>query len=344
MYDVIMSTSQESARVRHSVSVVVPVYLGSQTLGTLLEEIRPFINPTLSPGGVEFQVKEVVLVNDCGPDGSEHTIRDLALQNDWVKPVWLSKNYGQHAATLAGMAATTSEWIITIDEDGQQNPTDFGNFLDTAVANDASLVYAKPTNRPPHGILRNTLSWIVKNTLFRMLTDGVHTNFNSFRLVSGTIGRTLAAYVGDGVYLDVALTWMVQNVAQCPVQLRQETRSKSGYSFRQLSSHFWRLVLSAGTRPLRLAALMGVTAFITGIFAAATIVIGKVNYGYAVSGWASLFAALMLIGGLILLVLGVLAEYLGMIVRASIGKPLYVTIGDPELTALRRSRDSLRIQ
>ena len=89
MYDVIMSTSQESAQARHSISVVVPVYLGSKTLGTLLEEIRPFVNPTLSPGGIEFHVKEVVLVNDCGPDGSEHTIRELTQQNDWVKAVWL---------------------------------------------------------------------------------------------------------------------------------------------------------------------------------------------------------------------------------------------------------------
>lgn len=332
------------SRVRHSVSVVVPVYLGSKTLGILLEEIRPLLTPTLSPGGVEFQVKEVVLVNDCGPDGSEHTIRELALQNDWVKPVWLSRNYGQHAATLAGMAATTSEWIITIDEDGQQNPNDFGRLIDTAVANDASLVYAKPLNRPPHGMLRNVLSWLVKNTLFRLLTDGAHHNFNSFRLVSGSIGRTLAAYIGDGVYLDVALTWVVQNVAQCPVQLRQETRDKSGYGIRQLSSHFWRLVLSAGTRPLRIAGLLGLTAFFVGVIAAIAIVIGKLNYDYAVSGWASLFAALMLIGGLILLVLGILAEYLGMMVRASIGKPLYVTVGDPDLSSLRRTRKSMQIR
>ena len=335
-----MESEIESSRIQHSVSVVVPVYLGSKTLGTLLEEIRPFVNPTMSPGGIEFYVKEVVLVNDCGPDGSEHTIRELAQQNDWVKAVWLSRNFGQHAATLAGMAATTSEWIITIDEDGQQNPNDFGKLLDTAVANDASLVYAKPINRPPHGIVRNTFSWFVKNTLFRLLTDGTHNNFNSFRLVSGSIGRTLAAYVGDGVYLDVALTWIVQNVAQCPVQLREENRDKSGYGFRQLSSHFWRLVLSAGTRPLRIVGLLGITSFFAGIISAIAIAIGKFNYGYAVSGWASLFAALMLIGGLILLVLGVLAEYLGMMVRASIGKPLYVTISDPNLSALRRTRNS----
>ena len=334
-----MGSESELSGVLHSVSVVIPVYMGSQTLGLLLDEIRPFLSPSVSRGGVEFQVREVVLVNDCGPDGSEHTIRELALLNDWVKPVWLSKNYGQHAATLAGMAATTSEWIITIDEDGQQNPNDFGSLLDTAVANDASLVYAKPTNRPPHGILRNVMSWLIKNTIFRILTDQAHHNFNSFRLVSGSIGRTLAAYVGDGVYLDVALTWIVQNVAQCPVQLRQETRNKSGYGFRQLSSHFWRLVLSSGTRPLRIVGLIGVTSFVTGVFGAIAIVIAKTNYGYAVSGWASLFAALMLIGGLILLVLGVLAEYLGMIVRASIGKPLYVTVGDPNLSALRRSRN-----
>ena len=336
MYDVVMNSSQESAQVRHTVSVVVPVYLGSKTLGTLLEEIRPLITPTLSPGGVEFQIREVVLVNDCGPDGSENVIRELALQNDWVKPVWLSKNFGQHAATLAGMAVTTSEWIITIDEDGQQNPTDFGNLLDTAIENDASLVYAKPTNRPPHGAIRNTFSWIVKNTIFRMLTDGSHRNFNSFRLVTGSVGRTLAAYVGDGVYLDVALTWIVQNVAQCPVELRQETRKESGYSYRRLSSHFWRLVLSSGTRPLRVVGFIGIGSFVAGVVAATVIVFGKLNYGYAVSGWASVFVALLLMGGLILLVLGVLAEYLGLIVRASIGKPLYVAVSDPDLAALRR--------
>ena len=339
-----MSESTNFQQIQHTVSIVIPVYLGSQTLRPLIEEIQPFITPCRSPRGIEFLVTEVVLVNDCGPDKSENVIRELSQRFDWIKPVWLSKNFGQHAATLAGMAATTSEWIITIDEDGQQNPTDFGNLLDTAIKNDASLVYAKPTNRPPHGAIRNTFSWIVKNTIFRLLTDGSHRNFNSFRLVSGAVGRTLAAYVGDGVYLDVALTWIVQNVAQCPVELRQETRKESGYGYRRLSSHFWRLVLSSGTRPLRIVGFIGIGSFAAGVVAAAVIVFGKLSYGYTVSGWASVFVALLLMGGLILLVLGVLAEYLGMIVRASIGKPLYVAVSDPDLTALRRSRNSMQIQ
>ena len=339
-----MSESTNFQQIQHTVSIVIPVYLGSQTLRPLIEEIQPFITPCRSPRGSEFLVTEVVLVNDCGPDKSENVIRELSQRFDWIKPVWLSKNFGQHAATLAGMAATTSEWIITIDEDGQQNPTDFGNLLDTAIENDASLVYAKPTNRPPHGAIRNTFSWIVKNTIFRLLTDGSHRNFNSFRLVSGAVGRTLAAYVGDGVYLDVALTWIVQNVAQCPVELRQETRKESGYGYRRLSSHFWRLVLSSGTRPLRIVGFIGIGSFAAGVVAAAVIVFGKLSYGYTVSGWASVFVALLLMGGLILLVLGVLAEYLGMIVRASIGKPLYVAVSDPDLTALRRSRNSMQIQ
>ena len=338
-----MSESTNFQQIQHTVSIVIPVYLGSQTLRPLIEEIQPFITPCRSPRGIEFLVTEVVLVNDCGPDKSENVIRELSQRFDWIKPVWLSKNFGQHAATLAGMAATTSEWIITIDEDGQQNPTDFGNLLDTAIENDASLVYAKPTNRPPHGAIRNTFSWIVKKTIFRLLTDGSHRNFNSFRLVSGAVGRTLAAYVGDGVYLDVALTWIVQNVAQCPVELRQETRKESGYSYRRLSSHFWRLVLSSGTRPLRIVGFIGIGSFAAGVVAAAVIVFGKLSYGYTVSGWASVFVALLLMGGLILLVLGVLAEYLGMIVRASIGKPLYVAVSDPDLAALRRDNNLSQI-
>ena len=89
----------------------------------------------------------MLLVHDCGPDDSARVMRELA-PHPFVRPVWLSRNFGQHAATLAGMASSGGDWIVTMDEDGQHDPAYIGAMLDVALAEQASVVYAsRPTRR-----------------------------------------------------------------------------------------------------------------------------------------------------------------------------------------------------
>ena len=88
--------------------------------------------------------------------------------------------------------------------------------------------------------------------------------FNSFRLVRGDIARSLAAYCGHGVYLDVALAWVVGRWTTGPVTLRPDRGRPSGYTFRRLLAHFGRLLLTAGTRPLRLISVLGVLSVLFG--------------------------------------------------------------------------------
>src|SRR5262249_32167279 len=95
----------------HRVSIVVPVYRGEKTLGPLLEEIVPLTQVRRTPRGHLFQVAEVILVHDGAVDGSDRVMEMLAERYPFVRPVWLSKNFGQHPATLAGMACTTGEWV-----------------------------------------------------------------------------------------------------------------------------------------------------------------------------------------------------------------------------------------
>ena len=318
----------------HSVAVVIPVYNGRESLPSVVDNLQKFTISTASPNGLMFTITEVLLVFDCGTDGSEDVLRALEQKYKSVRVVWLTRNYGQHAATLAGMASTTAEWIITIDEDGQQNPDDIPRMLDIARTHSAQLVYAKPSNNPPHGKLRNIASRVTKGPISRLLTGGEVQNFNSFRLILGETGRTLAAYVGHGVYLDVALHWIVRKSATCEVHLRDENRRNSGYNRKALMNHFWRLVLSSGTRLLRIASVIGVLSFIVGVVLAFTIGIGKIYFDYPVTGWASMFIALLLFGGSILLFIGIIAEYIGLLVRTSIGKPLYVIGSDPQKSSL----------
>ncbi|MEO8118443.1 MAG: hypothetical protein ABI606_03875, partial [Rhodoferax sp.] len=82
----------------HRVSLVIPVYRGEKTLPTLINEIVPLTDEQTSPAGNRFVVSELLLVHDCGPDLSDKTIELLSVQHPFVRAVWLSRNFGQHAA------------------------------------------------------------------------------------------------------------------------------------------------------------------------------------------------------------------------------------------------------
>ena len=318
------------------VSLVIPVYRGERTLPALIDQIAPLTREQTTPCGNLFIISEVLLVHDCGPDRSDITLEGLSAQNSFIRPVWLSRNYGQHAATLAGMASATGDWVATIDEDGQQDPVDIGAMLDAALAKSLQLVYAQPTNPPPHGWLRNALSRAAKAITARLIGESEFGRFNSFRLVDGEIARTLAAYCGNGVYLDVGLFWITARIGHAPVRLRSEMGRPSGYSYIKLLGHFWNLVLTTGTRPLRLITLMGFGSVVLAVAIAVYAIYGKVSGGAPVQGWASLLIVVAFFSGCILTALGVIAEYLAVTMSIVMGKPLYVVGSKPTRPALRQ--------
>jgi glycosyltransferase involved in cell wall biosynthesis len=312
----------------HEISVVVPVYQGEHTLCALVEEIFPFITPHITPAGFRFRILELLLVHDGAIDHSADVMRALASQYPFVRLIWLSRNYGQHPATLAGMASTVAEWVVTLDEDGQQDPRDIGRMLDVALTTNSRLVYAKPTNPPPHGFLRNILSRSAKLISSKMLGNRIGA-FNSFRLIEGEIARGVAAYCGANVYLDVALSWVVGSAAHCSLALRTERGRPSGYTFRRLFRHFWQLVLTSGTLPLRFVALMGAFSIVFGFLISVWEAWQRLQNKIPVQGWTSTFIVICFFSGLILISLGIIAEYLGVAVSMAMGKPAYLIVSRP---------------
>lgn len=321
----------------HRISIVVPIYQGEHTLGALVEEIALLTVPTATAAGNQFQVIELLLVNDHGPDRSDEVIRELAAAHDFIRPVWLSRNFGQHPATLAGMASSSGDWIVTMDEDGQHNPADIGDFLDVAVSRGVQLVYAAPVNKPPHNMLRNASSRLAKWVFSTFLTGKSESTFQSYRMVLGEIGRSVAAYAGSGVYLDVAMGWVAGPAAACPVRLRDEGGRPSGYSTRSLLSHFVHLVLSSGTRALRLVSALGVLFAVGGIGYAIYLLVVHFTSSTTTQGWTSTMVVVLVSTGAILFSLGVIAEYVGVAVNMAMGKPLYLIVGDPRNGPLGRT-------
>jgi glycosyltransferase involved in cell wall biosynthesis len=297
-----------------------------------MSELEAYISPTTTTQGHTFTIEEVLLVWDRGPRGSDQTIRDLAKKYPWVKPIWLSRNFGQHAATLAGMTSSGGDWIVTMDEDGQQDPAYIADMIDSAYTNKAQLVYATPRNPPPHSKVRNLGSKFAKKLFAGALADGDFAEFNSYRLVLGEIGRSVAAYTGTGVYLDVALSWVVADVTTCPVTAREEGRPAGNYNYRSLAGHFSRLIVSSGTKPLFFVSWLGVLFVGIGAIASLWVIFQSISGEVIIAGWASTFIGLMLIGGAIMFSLGIVAQYVGAATNMSLGKPLYVVVRDPKDT------------
>ena len=314
-----------------TISIVVPVYQGNLTLKTLVSQISRVRDELKSRPDNAYSIDEVILVDDYSQDGSSSLINELSSQHEWIKPIWLSRNYGQHAATLAGMSSSRCELVVTMDEDGQHAPSDISKLLEVAAETRAELVYAEFGDISSHKSWRNSFSKLAKLIAMKILLPKQMKRFSSFRLIDGELARTVSAYAGNGVYLDVALTWVVDNIETCKIDNRPELRKRSGYSFRTLLSHFWRLVLSSGTRPLRAVTFLGIGSSMLAIVGGLAVIYGRVANNIPVAGWTSMTVIVLFFSGLILLALGILAEYLGIVVRTVIGKPLYIIRSTPRI-------------
>ena len=216
-----------------------------------------------------------------------------------------------------------------MDEDGQQDPAYIGQMIDLAYSEHAQLVYADPVNEAPHGALRNAASKTAKWLFVKLLAGRSFAEFNSYRLILGEVGRSVAAYTGSGVYLDVALSWVVADVAKAPVVSRAEGRPASNYSLKKLISHFGRLVVSSGTRPLLFVSILGAVFVVIGALLTFWIMGSLIFSNVPVTGWPSTMVAILIVGGATLLSLGIIAQYVGAATNMSLGKPLYVVVSDP---------------
>jgi polyisoprenyl-phosphate glycosyltransferase len=321
------------------ISVVIPVYSGEKTLGPLIEELESYTRASDTPAGRSYSLCEVLLVHDCGPDRSDLTLEELSSKHSFVRPIWLSRNYGQHAATMAGMASASGDWVVTMDEDGQQDPAYIPRMLDLAVGSALQVVYAKPGNPPPHGVIRNAASKLAKYLASKLTGRNQDIRYNSYRLVDGEIARTLAAYCGNGVYLDVGLSWIAGRIGQCLVTLRSEMDRPSGYSYARLFGHFWNMILTTGTAPLRLITLTGFLSVVLAVVISGWAVYGKLANGIVVPGWTSLLIVVSFFSGATLMSLGVIAEYLAVTMGIAMGKPLYVVSTKPTRPGIRRASE-----
>jgi glycosyltransferase involved in cell wall biosynthesis len=311
-------------------SVVVPVYSGAPYLAELFQRISD-LKFSWENDDAPLIIGELIFVNDQSIDNSINIIEPIAENNQWVNILNLSKNFGQHPASIAGILHSSGHWVITMDEDLQHSPCHIAELLLKALRNSLDVVYAAPTIGPHGKITRDLTSSFFKKIMVMLTADSRIAQFNSFRLMRGEIARSAASVCGPDTYFDISLTWFSNafSTVQIPIQdIRTVEGKTSGYSFGKLLAHARRLILSAQVNLYQTIAMIGILVFFIGTILSAYILFAEYFQPgiFGFRGWPSLITATMIFGSTSTILLAIILEYLSIVVQKSQGKPVFFNI------------------
>ena len=325
-----VTQDQTTALQRVSMSAVVPVYAGRPYLERLVAEFAA-LRARWDEENAPLSLSEVILVDDCGSDGSAELADQLAAAHGWVVSLHLARNSGQHAATVAGILHSSGDWVVTLDEDLQHPPARIPDMLRRAVETGCDIVYAQPSSKVHQALSRDMSSRLTKRLIAWLSGNRNISYFNSFRLVRGAVARAAASVSSHDTYFDIVMSWFTERVQPVVMDLKDERfirTGKSGYRMRSLISHARRLVFTSQLKILRLGAVLGLVVVLLSILATAIILVMKLLYPgeIAVVGWTSLILTVSFFGGLVTLMQGLVMEYMSTLMLRSNGRPLFFTI------------------
>lgn len=323
-----------------SLSLVTPVYSGEKYLADLIWQIQA-LRDRWKDADLGIRISEAIFVLDAPIDDSTARLRELAAERPWLRPVELSRNYGQHSATVAGVLYSSGDWVVTLDEDLQHEPAGIETLLRTACEKGADVVYALPRAFVHGRSYRDRMSRLAKFLIAKLSGNRFIQSFNSFRLIRGDIARAASSICAQHTYFDVALTWFTQRICTVELEMSDEryiTQKRSGYRFWTLVQHAKRLVLTSDFRILRITTAVSMLAFLAAVVYGAYIVYTHLftESPIEVAGWTSLMLVVLAFGSVSVFILGLIVEFLHMGMLQLQGKPTFFVVNrssDPTLVA-----------
>jgi polyisoprenyl-phosphate glycosyltransferase len=296
------------------ISVVIPVYKCADCLRHLHERLDTALAEI--PGE-----HEIVLVDDRSPDASWDVLRELAEQDESVRVVRLSRNFGQHAAITAGLEFARGRWIVVMDCDLQDPPEDIPRLYARAQEG-VDIVYARRTNRTDAAFRR-----FGSRLYFRLLNASLGTEFDpdygNFSIISRKVRDAFLRFRDKDRHYLMILRWLGFEHASIDVAHAERFAGESAYTMRTLVRFAIDGLFFQSTTLLRWSTYIGFAASLGGVLLAAFFVV-RYFLGTTYPGWTSLAVLVLLIGGLTITTVGVAGLYIGKIFTQVKDRPLYV--------------------
>ncbi len=297
-------------------SFVIPCYRSEKTIEAVIREIEQTM-PTLPA-----YTYEIVLVNDGSPDGTWEKIQELAKDHSEIQGYNLAKNFGQHAALMAGLGKTTGDIVVCLDDDGQTPAAEVGKLLE-ALEQGSDVVYARYTHKQ-HSLFRNFGSAMNEWMAHVMLGKPKELYVSSYFAVRRYVVDEMLKYTGSYPYVIGLVLRTTNRITNVDVHHRAREIGSSGYTFGKLLALWVNGFTAFSIKPLRIATAAGfgfaVLGFIYGIYT----VIKKFVIPDVPVGFSALMSAIMFIGGMLMLIVGLAGEYIGRSYISLNNNPQYV--------------------
>lgn len=293
-------------------SIVVPVYRGSATVGRLVDALS-----ALRPeGGLE-----VILVNDGSPDDSGEVCQALLeTANIPLTYVEHARNYGEHNAVMTGLRHARGAYVITMDDDLQNPPEEVVKLYDHARLGGWDVVYTRYAVKQHEG-WRNLGSYFANRVADILLDKPKGLYLSSFRCMAALVVQAVTRYAGPYPYVDGLIMQVTQRIDSIEVRHLPRAQGRSNYNLRRLVRLWLNLATSFSLAPLRLAVFAGAFMAALGALGAIVTILEAITRRDTPSGWASLMVVVMLVGGVQSMILGILGEYVGRTFLSANGKP-----------------------
>lgn len=304
-------------------SFVIPCYKSEKTISVVVDEI------VLVMKQHNAEDYEIILVCDDSPDDVWSVIKKLVNQDSRIKGICLVKNAGQHSALLAGYRHCCGDYVVSLDDDGQ-TPIDelFKLVHKLEEGYDAVYAYYYETKQSR---FRRFGSWMAKKMGEVLLGAPKDMKGSSFYIAKKFIIDEMIRYQNPYPYLGGLLLRTTNKIACVPTHHRKRMQGRSGYTFRKLFSLWINGFTAFSVKPLEIGIYSGVVLGIMGFLGAFITIIRKLVSPEVAIGWSSIISVLLILGGVILVMLGLIGEYIGRIYISINNSPQYVireTVGD----------------
>ena len=298
------------------ISFVIPCYRSERTLESVVYEIK---NKMKELSQDDY---EIILVNDCSPDNTIGVIKKLCDNDKRIIGVNHAKNFGQHAALMAGFHFVTGDIVVCLDDDGQ-TPANEVDKLMAKIFEGYDVVYAEYEHKQ-HSGFRNWGSHVNRIMTEVMLNKPKELYVSSYFAARRYVIDTMIEYKGSYPYVIGLVLRTTRNICNVKVNHRERKVGESGYTIRKLIALWMNGFTAFSILPLRLASYGGFIFAFLGFIYAIYVIIRKFVDPNRVIGWSSTISLMLIIGGLILLVLGLIGEYIGRIYMILNNSPQFV--------------------
>ena len=302
---------------QEKISFCIPCYRSEDTISQVIEEIASVMDSKKDK--YEY---EIVCVIDGSPDNVYHVLKNIATDNDKIKVVDLARNFGQAGARMATLKYATGDYLVCLDDDGQCPMNHFWELFEP-IEKGMDVAIAKYPKKE-QSLFKNFGSNINKITMRSLLDVDKDFKMSNFFIIRKYVSKKILEYTNPYPFMTGLITRTTKNIALVEMEDRKRISGKTGYTLKKLISHWLNGFTAFSIKPLRFSSLIGVICAVMGFLFGVITIIRKLIDPSIVAGYSSTIAILLFIGGLIMLMLGMIGEYLGRIYISINNSPQYV--------------------